>query len=246
MITCIIVDDEPRNVTILEKMLTRYCPNVSVTGQAASAAAAVTLIQQVRPQLVFLDIEMPKDNAFDLLDALMPVDFEIIFVTAFDNYAIKAFKYHALDYLLKPIDIGELQQAVLKAAARLQERGINERLQQFYDQSRNSNFSKIALRTQEGLLFYAMDDILYCSAEGAYTRFGFLKDKSLLVSGHLKKFEDMLPADNFCRVHDSHLINLNHVKKYHTGKGGYVEMADGKIIEVSMRKRAEFLSRLRY
>jgi two-component system LytT family response regulator len=246
-INCILVDDEPLNLDGLEKMINRYCPELTVAGKATSAQEALELIRSASPQIVFLDIQMPRENAFDLLDKLMPVNFEIIFVTAFDNYALKAFRYSALDYLLKPVDMDELRTAVQKARTKLMEKDVNMRLAGFLDQIRErSGSSRIALRTKEGLIFYPIKDILYCIAERAYTRFTFVNSKQLLVSGNLKEFESLLPEDTFCRVHDSYLINLDHVKKYHYGKGGYVEMADGVPIDVSSRKRAAFLAKLRY
>lgn len=246
-INCILVDDEPLNLDGLEKMINRYCPELTVAGKAGNAQEALDLIRSVSPQIVFLDIQMPRENAFDLLDQLIPVSFEIIFVTAFDNYAMKAFKYSALDYLLKPVDMDELRVAVQKARTKLQEKDINLRLASFLQQIKEkSNQSRIALKTKEGLIFYPIKEILYCTAERAYTRFTFTSGKHLLVTGNLKEFEGLLPEDNFCRVHDSYLINLDHVKKYHYGKGGYVEMADGQAIDVSSRKRAAFLSKLRY
>ncbi|QEC40553.1 LytR/AlgR family response regulator transcription factor [Pseudobacter ginsenosidimutans] len=246
-INCILVDDEPLNLDGLEKMINRYCPELTVVGKATSAKEALELIRAGSPQIVFLDIQMPRENAFDLLDKLMPVNFEIIFVTAFDNYALRAFRYSALDYLLKPVDMDELRTAVQKARTKLMEKDVNMRLAGFLDQIREkSGNSRIALKTKEGLIFYPIKDILYCTAERAYTRFTFVNSKQLLVSGNLKEFEILLPEDNFCRVHDSYLINLDHVKKYHYGKGGYVEMADGVPIDVSSRKRAAFLAKLRY
>lgn len=247
IINCILVDDEPLNLDGLEKMINRYCPELTVVGKATSAKEALELIRAASPQIVFLDIQMPRENAFDLLDKLMPVNFEIVFVTAFDNYALKAFRYCALDYLLKPVDMDELRSAVQKARTKLAEKDVNMRLAGFLDQIRERNGnSRIALKTKEGLIFYPIKDIMYCTAERAYTRFTFVNSKHLLVSGNLKEFESLLPEDNFCRVHDSYLINLDHVKKYHYGKGGYVEMTDGVPIDVSSRKRTAFLAKLRY
>ncbi|WP_315814300.1 response regulator transcription factor [Paraflavitalea speifideaquila] len=198
MINSLIVDDELRNVSILRKMIERYCSGIAVTGEATTIAEAKELIRTSAPQLVFLDIEMRRGNAFDLLDQLEPVNFEIIFVTAFDNYAIKAFKYNALDYLLKPIDVEDLKMAIEKASKRIEEHTINQRLDHFMDTIRGTaTVAKIALPVNDGLLFYAVKDIVYCTAEGGYTWFGFVTGKRLLVSGTLKEFEDMLPPDIF-------------------------------------------------
>jgi two-component system, LytTR family, response regulator len=200
----------------------------------------------VGPQLVFLDVEMPPMNAFDLLNNLVPVNFEVIFVTAFDHYALKAFKYSALDYLLKPVGVDELKAAVQKAVTRISEKNINQRLDNFLSSYPAGNgFSKIALPTLNGLVLYPVEEIICCTAKNTYTLFDFINDKELLVAGSLKEFEEKLPASSFCRIHHSYLINLNHMKKYNKGKGGQVEMVNGKTLEVSLRKREELLSRLR-
>ncbi|ASZ13128.1 LytTR family DNA-binding domain-containing protein [Chitinophaga pendula] len=245
MIQCIIVDDEPKNISTLSKMLQLYCPDVIIAGSATNIETALALIQQLSPQLLFLDIQMPKGNAFDLLDQIMPVTFEIVFVTAFDNYAIKAFKYNALDYLLKPVDIEELKAAVHKVRTRVGMQHINTRLDNLLKQVRDNDNAKIALRTQQGMFFHTISDIVLCTAEGAYTRFEFLNGKSLLVTGTLKKYEETLPSRDFCRIHDACLVNLNHIVQYHVGKSGYVEMVNGRTAEVSQRRKTEFLNRFR-
>jgi two-component system, LytTR family, response regulator len=248
MINCIIIDDEPGNVSILKKMLHQYCPDVHVTAEALSATDAIQVIRELRPQLVFLDIEMPGINAFDLLNALMPVTFEIIFVTAFADYGVKAFKYCALDYLLKPVDIDELIRAVQKAKTRIAEKNINQRLELFLDQRPvgGHTFSKIAVPTLDGLVFYPVEEIICCIAKGTYTQIELIEDKDMLVSSTLKEIEEALPASIFCRIHHSYLINMNHIKKYYKGKGGYIEMNNGRTMQVSARKREEFLSRLKH
>jgi two-component system, LytTR family, response regulator len=245
MITCVIVDDEQQNISILTKLLTKYCPEVSLTGVANSSGAAIELIKKQQPQLVFLDVEMPDMDAFELLSELKPVSFEYILVTAFDRYAVKAFAYNALHYLLKPVDIDELRLAVQKAAARIMERNVSRRIDDLKGQTENNQMTKIALPTSNGRSFYAINDIVCCSARNTYTLFEFVKDKDLLVTGTLKEFEEKLPASIFCRVHNSYLINMNQVRQYIKGKGGQVKMINGKVIDVSLRKRDEFLSRLR-
>lgn len=247
MIKCIIVDDEPENLLILKKMLVQYCPEVTVAGEAGTATEALLLIRQLQPQLVLLDIEMPGSNAFDLLNQLRPVNFEVIFVTAFAGYAAKAFRYSALDYLLKPVDIDDLRQAVQKAIARSMEKNFNQRLETILSSNLSGNtFSKIAVPTVDGLVFYPVEDVICCAAKGTYTQMDTIKDKNLLLTSTLKEVEEMLPPGIFCRIHNSYLVNLNHIKRYYKGKGGYVEMSNGKTIEVSFRRREEFLSRLKH
>lgn len=243
---CIIVDDEPTSVIVLRKLLQQFCPEITIVGEAHSGDEAIELIRQHKPDLVFLDIEMPFGNAFDLLKRLPVIDFEIIFVTAFDNYAVNAFKFSALDYLLKPVDIDDLKKAVSKAQQRLKEKNFNQRLENFLHNVSQAGTHKIALPTLEGLVFFDTNDIINCTAEGPYTVFNFKDGKNLLVTGTLKEFEEMLPENSFCRVHHSHLINIDHIRKYYKGKGGYVEMTNGKTIEVSQRKKDEFLERFRH
>lgn len=236
MITCVIVDDEQQNISILSKLITRYCPEVKLVGEANTSVAALELIRKQQPQLVFLDVEMPDMDAFELLSQLKPLTFEYILVTAFDRYAVKAFTYNALHYLLKPVDIDELRLAVQKAAARIIEANAGRRV---------DDLARIALPTSNGLVFHAIDDIVCCTARNTSTLFEFVNDKELLVAGSLKAFEEKLPAGTFCRVHNSYLVNMNHIKQYIRGNGGQVKMINGKTIDVSSRKRDEFLSRWR-
>lgn len=245
MITCVIVDDEQRNISILTKLLAKYCPEVRLIGEANSPDAALELIRKQQPQLVFLDVEMPNMDAFELLSQLKPISFEFILVTAYDRYAVKAFNHNALHYLLKPVDIDELRLAVQKASARIMESNVNRRIDDLKGQTESNQMTRIALPTSNGLTFYSIDDIVCCGARNTYTLFEFVSDKELLVSGTLKDFEEKLPPSIFCRIHNSYLINMNHIKQYIKGKGGQVKMINGKVIDVSLRKRDEFLSRLR-
>lgn len=245
MIKAIIVDDEPRNIRILKKLLEEFCPEVIIGGEAESAEAAINLIRTSHPDIVFLDIEMPFGNAFDLLDKLMPVNFQVIFVTAFDNYALKAFRYYALDYLLKPVDIEELKAAVKKAVDRVKEKNMSQALDVFIQTMKptKNSLQKIGLPTNDGLIFTNIEDIVRCEASGSYTII-YLQDKQkFIVSKSLKEYEDLLPEDNFCRIHHSHIVNLAYVKKYFKGRGGYIEMNDSTTIEVATRKRDEFLAK---
>lgn len=239
MITCVIVDDEQQNITILKKLLTKYCPEIMIAGEATASNTAIELITKQQPQLVFLDVEMPGSDGFQLLEQLQPVTFEYILVTAFEGYALKAFSHNALHYLLKPVDIDELRLAVQKAATRIMEKSFSQR------NNETPPMTRIGLPTATGLVFYAIDDIVCCTARNTYTLFEFVSDKELLVTGALKVFEEKLPTATFCRVHHSYLVNMNHVKQYIKGKGGQVKMSNGKLVDISARKRDDFLSRLR-
>jgi len=246
MITTLIIDDEPQNNRILRHFIETYCKDIKVLGEATTIENAIQMIRDQQPQLVFLDIELPGQNAFDLINQLMPVNFEIIFVTAYKEYAINAIKYNALDYLLKPVSIEELQEAVDKARTRILKKDINDRLSNLlYNQVHTNENSKIALPTQDGLAFYPIREIVHCEADGPYTRFHFMQIKSLLVTGTLKEFEELLPREMFFRVHHSYLVNLQRIKKYYKGKGGYLEMDNGETVEVSQRKKEGFMQRLK-
>jgi two-component system LytT family response regulator len=244
----VILDDEPGNIITLSELLKEYCPGIKIEGSAVDSESGYDLIRKVNPDIVFLDIEMPYGNAFDLLDKLTPVRFEVIFITAFNDYAIKAIRYAALDYILKPVNINELKEAVKKAIQKLEERKINTRIISLLNNLRRdtSSVTKISLPTSEGFRVEDINNIMYIQAEGSYT-YVFLQGRSKeIVVKSLKEFEDMLPDNLFCRVHHSHIININYVKKYYRGRGGYVEMEDGAAIEVSIRKRNDFFERFRH
>jgi two-component system LytT family response regulator len=245
MIGSVIIDDEVKNIRVLKKMLAEFCPEIDVIAEAKDARQAVDVIDLHKPALVFLDIEMPYGNAFDLLDKLMPVNFEIIFITAFNEYALKAFKYSALDYLLKPVNINELKIAVAKAAERVNSKSMNVQLNNLLQnlQKKNEALRKIAISSKDGLLFVAVEDIFRCEASGAYTYIFTRENGKIISSKNIKEYEAILPENIFFRVHHSHIINLNEIKKYHRGRGGYVEMKNGSLIDIAVRRRDEFLSR---
>lgn len=248
MINTVIIDDEPGNVRVLRKMLEDYCKDVHVAGEAFDADEGQKTILKLQPDLVFLDIEMPYGNAFDILDRLMPVQFEVIFVTAFNDYMLKAFKYSALDYLLKPVNIEELRRAVIKASERLRLRDINIQLRNMMANFRqpDTGDQKLALPSMEGLAFVRMDMIIRCEASKGYTYFFMNNGEKILSTRNIKDYEDILPPSIFMRVHNSHIINLMCIKKYHKGRGGCIEMEDKTMIEVATRRKNEFLARFGY
>ena len=246
MIRAVLLDDEPKNTDILVKMLAGFCPEVEVAGVAQNPEIGYELIQKARPDLVFLDIEMPYGNAFDLLDKLKPIDFEVIFVTAFDNYMLKAFKYSALDYLLKPVDIGDLKSAVDRAIERRKAKTFDMRqLELLVSGLRNPRqpVDKLAFPSKEGLVFHEVADIIRFEGHHGYT-YIFLKSGQKIISTRkIKEYEEILPETEFFRVHNSHLVSLRFIRKYHKGRGGHIEMTDGTVIEVATRRRDELLSR---
>jgi two-component system, LytTR family, response regulator len=245
MINYIIIDDEPRNIKVLKNMLDEFCPDTCFTGAAVNSKKGEELIRKTRPDLVFLDIQMPNGNAFDLLDRLLPVSFEIIFVTAFNDYTLKAFRYCALDYLLKPVNIDELCDAVQKAAEKLRLKNVNRQLNNLLANLRlpEATSHKLALPNLENLVFISVSDIIHCEASGGYTIFHMKGGEKILSTKTIKEYEDLLPASTFLRVHHSHIVNLFYIHKYHKGRGGYIEMEGRVMIEVSVRRKNDFLTR---
>lgn len=244
-IECVIIDDEPGNIITLSELLSEYCPYIKVISTAANPIEGYEVIKHHEPQLLFLDIEMPHGNGFDLLDKLSPITFEVIFITAFNEYAIKAFKYAAVDYILKPINITELKEAVNRVSDRRQEKVLNTKLNALLNNLGNTavNKQKIGLATADGLIFEDAANIMYLRASGSYTEVFIAGKPKILVSRSLKDFDNILTASFCCRVHHSTIINVNFVKRYYKGRGGYVEMQDGTTIEISTRKKDIFFEK---
>lgn len=246
MIKTIIVDDEEKSCVTLNNLITRHCPSLSVVAHCDSVGSAVKTIKTHSPGLVFLDIEMPFKNGFSLFDEIRNPDFSVIFTTAYDQYAIKAIKYSALDYLLKPVDVEELKKAVEHFESQ-QER--NSSKTDNYELllsalKLKSKSAKIAVPTFDGLQMISAEEIVKCTADESYTHITLTNGSKLVVSRILKEFEDLLSDYNFFRVHNSSLVNLAHVKKYVKGDGGYVIMSDDETVEVSRRKKNELLAKL--
>ncbi len=243
-IKSVIIDDEINNCENLKNILNRYCPEVEISGIAHSAAAGLELIIQQKPQLVFLDIQMPGGSGFDLLESIKNPTFDVIFITAYNQYAIKAIRKSALDYLLKPVNILDLKEAVSRAIEQQeQESSKNENLQNYLNNQQVSETErKIALPTSERVLFVKVKDIIHCKGENNYTQI-FLNDgKSILVSKTLKEYEELLSEDGFIRVHQSHLINTKHVQSYERHDGGYLKMSNGNSVSISRQRKDHVLS----
>lgn len=242
-INAVIVEDEPKNITLLKNMLEMCCPQVNIVGDAHSVELAVNVITKTNPDLVFLDIEISGGNSFQLLDILQPVKFDIIFVTAYDNYLLKAIKYSALDYLFKPINIKELIAAVNKSTERMQNQIASRQIELLLKQLTSpKNKITITLPTSFGFYVIAVQDIVRCEAKGSYTVFYMNDGKSHTASKTLKEYEELLPADIFFRAHHSHLINIQFVVKYHKGTGGIIEMKDKSEIPLAARRKNDFIS----
>ena len=245
MITSLLVDDDLKNIRVLRGLLNEFCPQVEIIAEANGIEEAIAHVHKLKPALVFLDIEMPYGNGFEMLDQLMPIDFEVIFITAYDNYAIKAFKYCALDYLLKPVNIQELQQAVKKAEERVLTKDTNLKLEMFLKKIKpgQTEIQRIAVPGMEGLTFVDVKNIIRCESDGNYTHIYLQPKQKITSSRNIKEFEELLPENIFCRIHHSHLVNLNYIKKYFKGRGGHVIMEDDTTIEVASRRKENFLSR---
>lgn len=243
MIRSVIVDDELESRNTIFSILQSYCKNIEVVGQAANVAKAFQLIHEVSPDVVFLDIQMPDGTGFDLLEKIKTIDFQIIFITAYDQYALKAIKCSALDYILKPVDPKQLITAVDKISK--PGYSIDVLQKKISTLLRNKNgFERITLPTFEGYRFVNLKDIIRCEADNNYTHFILNSGEQLLVTKTLKVYEEALSDMDFVRVHQSHLVNIKYVDQYIKGDGGFIIMADGSEVEVSRRKKEIFLEKM--
>lgn len=236
----IIVEDEQTSREILKNYLTKYCPTVEVLGEASNIDEALILIRNNNLDLIFLDVEMPYGSGFDLLDKFDKTDFEVVFVTAYNQYAIEALNSHASYYLLKPISIDELIKAVdYVTQIKVKENQLQHSV--LVPKISVTN-NKITIPTQNGFEVIEMKDIIYCKADDNYTEIYFENNQKKLVSKTLKYFEDILKESGFARIHKSFLVNVSYIASYKKGKGGTISLANGKELSVSASKKAEFLS----
>lgn len=240
----VIIDDEQDSRTILANYLKKYCPDITVCGFGQSVETGLLEIKKHSPEIVFLDIEMPYGNGFDLLDRIEDITFETVFVTAYDNYAIQALNQSAAYYLLKPIDIDELIKAVDKIKKERQADSYIQHARVLAENKRGTN-QKIMLPTLEGFEIVNINTILYCEAADNFTKFYFEQNQPLLICRTLKYFEDVLQDHGFIRIHRSYLINPNHVIRYSKGKGGSVTMKNNQELEISPNKKQEFLNQFK-
>ncbi len=245
----VIIEDEKKSREMLESLIKINFPQITVVGLAKNVQEGVALIKTQQPDLIFLDISMPDGTGFDVLEKVQGLKFEIIFTTATDKHALKAIKFSACDYLLKPIDIDELKQAVEKLLAKkVPNSGIAsmENLQFLIQnlKKQDDNFSKITLPTGNAYEVVTIKDIIRCEADGSYTNFYLADGRKLMVSVSLKHYEDLLPEKDFLRIHHHHLINMSHVLRFLKVDGGYAVMSDNTQIEISRRKKDVFLEKL--
>ena len=240
-----IVDDEVQSRNVLANLLKQYFPDIIIAGEAGNVEEALQGILSLQPRMVFLDIQMRGETGFDLLRRLPKIDFDLIFTTAHDQYAIKAFRFNAVDYLLKPIIADEFMVAVTKVKERNSKAALStrEQMEKLYSDLHNPGkvHDKISIPTAEGFIIIPVRDILYCRASSNYTEF-FLDGKKSILSGYtLKQYDEMLSGHSFFRAHRSYLINLTHVKMFRKGEGGIIVMSNGDEVELSRNHRESFL-----
>lgn len=243
MIRTVIIEDEPMSRDMLTLMLKRYSNDIDIIDTCSNPTDGIESIAKHQPDLIFLDIQMPKMNGFDMLKKIGSINFEVIFTTAFDQYAINAIRISALDYLLKPIDDEDLAVAIEKCKQRLLDKKPSLQFENLFNNLTNKNplDKTIALSASDGISFIKMSDILRVEANGRYAKFYLLNKETILVSKTLGDFEDVLSANQFFRIHDSAIINLNHIKKYIRGDGGTVILSDGTELDVARRRKEDFV-----
>lgn len=243
MLRAIVIDDieaiRKRNLAVIKA----NCPNISIIGQADSVASGVKIISQLSPDLVFLDVEMPDGSGFDLLQKLTPFNFKVIFITGYEDFAIKAFRFSAIDYLLKPLNPNELIEAVKKAEESLGKEVFDLKLTNlFANLERPKNLQKLILKTADRIYSVNIQDIVNCESDKNYTTFNFINGPKLVVSTNLKEYDTMLSPYNFFRTHKSHLINMAYFDHFVRSDGGNtIVMKDKTSIPLSVRKKDEFL-----
>lgn len=244
----ILVDDEPDGIRTLKKMLELHCPEVEIVATCNNAFSAKEKLEEIQPDVVFLDIQMPGKTGLDMLVELSVKNFEVIFVTAHNEYMLQALQYSAADYLLKPVDEDRLIEAVQRVETRLQSGKKEERTQALLHNLGHTGSPadmRLCLPTLKGFIILKLDDIIYCKAERSYTVFYLEGNKTVIVSKPLLDYDNLLRDTFFLRVHKSYLINIHHVKEYQRGEGGVVIMSDDTEIEVSRRKKDQFLLKIK-
>lgn len=244
MLRAIVIEDieniRKKNIALIRQ----HCPNIAIIGQADTVESGVALIRQIVPDIVFLDVEMPDGTGFDLLQKLKPVNFKVIFITGYEDFAIRAFRFSAIDYLLKPLDPQELVESVRKAEESLNKEVIELKLNTLFSNlERPKNLQKLILKTAEKIYSVNIQDIIHCESEKNYTTFYFVNAPKLVVSTTLKEYETMLKPFNFFRAHQSHLINLLYFDHYIKTEGGNtIVMKNKNKIPLAIRKKEEFLA----
>ncbi|HZE83118.1 MAG TPA: response regulator [Puia sp.] len=244
----IIVDDEPDGISLLKRMLALNCKQVEVIATCTNAPEGRQRIEEMHPDLVFLDIQMPGKTGLEMLADMDKIDFEVIFVTAHNNYMLQALQFSAADYLLKPVDEDRLTEAMQRVEKRLGQKGDNNNIDTLLynlQKAGNPNEMKLCIPTLKGFVVLRLKDIIVCEAEKNYTIIHLHGKKPLIVSRSLLEYERTLEGTTFLRVHKTYLINLQHVSEYHRGEGGVAIMSNGAEVEISRRKKELFLSKIK-
>lgn len=237
MLSLVIIDDEPKARSTIREILALSEQKIEIFGEAGDVRSAYELISQKRPELILLDINLPDGSGFDLLKKFETIDFKVIFITAHEEYAVRAFRFSALDYILKPIAASDLINAVKKAGETIKGEKTEEKFKAFLANLEKIN--KIVLRTTESIHIINLNNIVRCESDVNYTTFYLTNGEKLLVSKTLKEFDEMLVPSGFFRTHQSHLVNLDHITRYDKGEGGHLIMDDGSLVPVSTRKREQ-------
>lgn len=247
-IKAILVDDEPRGLTSLQKLLQMNCEEVEVIGCCNNGLEAIEQITTLHPQLVFLDIAMSETNGFELLKKLPVIHFEIIFVTAHSNYMTQAFRFSAVDYLLKPVDDDLLSEAVRRAGKRIEEKSGDRQIETFLHNIQHANAPqriKFCIPSLRGFQVVEINEIIYCEASGNYTNFYFSNRSAICASKPIHEYDELLADCNFVRIHKSVIVNLEHVKEYIRGEGGSVILSNNQEVEVSRRKKDLLMTKMK-
>ena len=243
MIKAILIDDDQNLREGMKSLLERFAPNIKIIGEADSVESGIEVMDNLKPQVVFLDIQLNDGTGFDILEQLAAkngtINSNIVFITAHEQYAIKAFRFSALDFLLKPVDPEELQKVIKKIELALEKTNDYANIDLLLENIRKKvdKFKRIALSTSDGIHLFEISDIIRCESEDNYTKFYIKNSKPVLISKTLKEYEELLTEHGFERIHQSHLINLNYLKSYIKKDGGYVIMADNSHLPISQRKR---------
>ena len=246
MLKAVLIDDDESNLSSLSEKISNHCKEVKIIARCDNPEDGIRAIDELKPDLVFLDIEMPKMNGFVMLQQVTFKDFDLIFVTAYDHYAIKAIRSCALDYLVKPVEVEELKAAVEKASSMRNKSNSASQVELLLEHLQKKQSKLLTIPTNDGLRFINIEDIIYLEASDNYSNIYLATNQKFLVSRTLKDFEELLPADVFIRIHHSSIVNKFFVEKYIRGEGGQVVMRNGNVLDVSKRKKSEFLQAIGY